>query len=148
MASLTPFDPLREMARAMPLQRMEEFLRELRPSFALREMQDLPAVRCDVSENDQAYLIKAEIPGVKKEDIKVDVNGNKVSIAVETQQVNEQKEGERTIRSEIYRGQMYRSFTLEHEVDDSKTEARYHDGILEMTLPKKAGRTGQKIEIH
>ncbi|HEU4853204.1 MAG TPA: Hsp20 family protein [Telluria sp.] len=146
--NLTPFDPFREMSRMMPMQRMEELLRELRPAFALRELQDVPAIRCDVVENDQAYTVKAEIPGVKKEDIKVDVLGNRVTISIDTQQQSEQKEGERVVRSELYRGQMYRSFTLEHEVDDSAAEARYADGILELTLPKKAGKTGHKLEIH
>lgn len=145
--NLTPFDPFRDLARAMPM-RMEDFLRELRPSFALGEMPDMPAIRCDVNENDQAYTVKAEIPGVKKEDIKVDVLGNRVTISVETQQQSEQKEGERVVRSELYRGQMYRSFTLEHEVDDSKAEAKYQDGVLELSLPKKTGAAGKKLEIH
>ena len=146
--NLTPFDPFRDITRMMPMQRMEELLRELRPAFAIREMQDVPAIRCDVVENDQGYTIKAEIPGAKKEDIKVDVLGNRITISMETQQQSEQKEGERVVRSELYRGQMYRSFTLEHEVDDSKAEAKYADGILELTLPKKEGKTGHKLEIH
>lgn len=148
MANLTRFDPLRELTRSWPMQRMEEFLRDFQPGLAFRELEDLPTIRCDVNENDQSYQVRAEIPGARKEDIKVDVNGNRVTISVETQKSSEQTEGERCIRSEIYRGEMYRSFNLEHEVDDTKVEARYNDGILEMTLPKKEGRTGQKIEIH
>lgn len=147
MANLTPFDPLRAMTRSFP-RSMEEFLRDFRPGLALREFEDMPSIRCDVSENDQAYTVRAEIPGARKEDIKVDVNGNRVTISVETQQASEQKEGDRTIRSEIYRGQMYRSFTLDQEVDDTKVEAKYSDGILNMTLPKKEARPAQKIEIH
>ena len=147
-SNMTPFDPFRDMMRAMPMRRMEEFLRDLRPGLSLGEMQDVPAVRCDVNENDQNYTIRAEIPGVRKEDIKVDVNANRVTIAVETQQQDEQKEGEKVVRCEIYRGQMYRSFTLEHDVDESKAEARYQDGILELVLPKRADRGGAKLEIH
>ena len=146
--NMTPFDPFRDILRTMPMRRMEEFLRDLRPGLALGELQDVPAVRCDVNETDQGYTIRAEVPGVRKEDIKVDVNANRVTIAVETQQEQEQKEGEKVVRCEIYRGQMYRSFTLEHDVDETKAEARYQDGILELTLPKRADRTGQKLEIH
>lgn len=146
--NMTPFDPFRDMMRAMPMRRMEELLRDLRPSLALGELQDVPAVRCDVSETDQAYTIRAEIPGVRKEDIKVDVNANRVSISVETQKEQEQKEGGKVVRREIYRGAMYRSFALEHDVDESKADAKYQDGILELVLPKRAGSSGQKLEIH
>lgn len=146
-SSMTPFDPFRNIMRSTPMHRMEELLRDMRPAL-FDEMPDVPAVRCDVNETDQAYNIRAEIPGARKEDIKVDVNANRVTIEVETKQKQEQKEGEKVVRCEIYRGQMYRSFTLDHEVDEAKAEARYNDGILELTLPKRADRTGQKIEIH
>ncbi|MFD2364969.1 Hsp20/alpha crystallin family protein [Pseudoduganella sp. GCM10020061] len=145
--NMTPFDPFRDLMRVSPLHRMEEFLRDMRP-LSMRDMPDMPAVRCDVNETDQAYTIRAEIPGVRKEDIKVDVNANRVTISAESQQRQEQKEGEKVVRCEIYRGEMYRSFTLEHEVDESKAEAKYQDGILELTLPKREQRTGQKLEIH
>lgn len=148
MANLTRFDPFRDLMRVAPMHRMEELLRDWGPGLALGELQDVPAVRCDVNETDQAYTIHAQMPGMRKEDIKVDVNANRVTISAETQQKQEQKEGEKVVRSEIYRGQMYRSFTLDHEVDESRAEAKYQDGMLELVLPKRADRTGQKLEIH
>lgn len=148
MANLTPFNPFRDVIRGSPLQRMEEFLREMRPALAFGEMPDMPAVRCDVKETDQAYMIRAEMPGVRKEDIKVDVNAHRVTISAQTQREEEQKEGEKVVRSEIYRGEMYRSFTLDHDVDESKAEAKYNEGILELTLPKRADRAAHKLEIH
>jgi HSP20 family protein len=90
----------------------------------------------DVKEDDNAYLVHAEIPGVKKEDIKVDVDGNMVSISAEVKQEKEEKKGERVIRSERYHGSVARSFRLAHDVDDSKAQAKYTDGVLELTLPK------------
>lgn len=146
--NLTRFDPFRDLMRVSPMHRMEEFLRDWGPGMALGELQDIPTVRCDVNETDQAYTIHAEMPGMRKEDIKVDVNANRVTISAETQEKKEQKEGEKVVRSEIYRGQMYRSFTLDHDVDESRAEAKYQDGMLELVLPKRADRTGQKLEIH
>jgi HSP20 family protein len=102
----------------------------------------------EVSENEQAYMVRAEIPGVKKEDIKVDVRGNRVSIAAETRRETQEKEGTRLLRSELYYGQQSRSFTLEQDVDETKAEAKYIDGVLELTLPKRAAGGGSKLEIH
>ena len=92
----------------------------------------------DVSEDDKAYHVKAEVPGVKKEDIHVAVENNQVSITTEFKKETEEKKGETVLRSERYCGMQSRSFTLMHDVDQSKAEARYQDGILELTLPKKS----------
>lgn len=145
--NLMHWDPFRDMMRTSPFQRFEDLFREFRPP-SLREGGEVPQIRVDVSETDKDYTVKAEIPGVKKEDIKVDILGNRVTIAAETQRKEEQKEGSKLVRSELYYGQQYRSFTLDQEIDDSKAEARYVDGVLELTLPKKAGRAGHKLEIH
>jgi HSP20 family protein len=91
--------------------------------------------------------VRAEIPGVKKEDVKVQVEGNRVSISCETKQEKEQKEGERVIYRECNQGSSYRTFTLGSEVDDTKAEAKYENGTLELTLPKKEGKTAKRIEV-
>jgi HSP20 family protein len=144
-SNLTRFDPFGDFARLAPLRAIDEMFRDLAPRGM---MQNEPTIGLEVSETDQAYLVKAEIPGVKKEDIKVDVRGNRVSISAETRRESGQKEGARILRSELYYGQQSRSFTLEQDVDDAKAEAKYADGILELTLPKRAAGGGSKLEIH
>jgi HSP20 family protein len=116
----------------------------LRP---VRFEQQVPQIKMDVKENDSAYLVHAEIPGVKKEDIKVDVEGNMVSISAEVKQEKEVKEGERVIRSERYYGNVSRSFSLGQDVDQGAAQAKYADGVLELTLPKKAGTRPNKIVV-
>ena len=101
----------------------------------------------DLTENDNAYTVRADIPGVKKEDVKVQVEGNRVSISCETKQEKEEKEGERVICRECHQGSSYRSFTLGSEVDEAKAEAKYENGTLELTLPKKEGKTAKRIEV-
>ena len=94
-------------------------------------------------------VVRADIPGVKKEDIKVDVNGNVVSISAEVKEEKEQeqKEGARVIRSERYYGSLSRSFSLGQDVDDKAANAKYTDGVLELTLPKKAGSQPGKVVV-
>ena len=113
----------------------------------LRGTETEPRIRMDMSETDQAYTVKAEIPGVNKDDIKVSIDGNQVSISAEVRKEEEKKSGN-MMHSERYYGQQYRSFTLPQDVDDAKSEAKYHDGILELTLPKKPGTGGKQIAIH
>jgi HSP20 family protein len=106
-----------------------------------------PTIKIDLKENDTAYTVRADIPGVKKEDVKVQVEGNRVSISCETRQEKEEKEGERVICRECHQGSSYRSFTLGSDVDETKAEAKYENGTLELTLPKKEGKTSRRIEV-
>lgn len=145
--NITRFDPLSEFARLAPLRSIDEFFRELTPRGVMRDMQE-PTLAVDVTENDQAYTVRAEIPGVKKEDIKVDLRGNRVSIGAEIKRESQQKEGDRVLRSELYYGQVQRALVLDQEIDDTKAEAKYNDGVLELTLPKRANASGTKLQIH
>jgi HSP20 family protein len=148
-SNVTRFDPLSDLARMSPLRSLDELFRDLTPRSMLRELQQAePQINVEVTENDQAYIIRAEIPGARKEDIKVDVRGNRVSITAETRREREMKEGDRVLRSEIIYGQMSRTIVLEQEVDDSKADAKYSDGVLELTLPKKTSGGGSKLQIH
>lgn len=104
-------------------------------------------IRMDVSEDEKAYLVHAEIPGVKKEDIHVNIDGNQVSISAEVKQEREVKENEKLLRSERYYGSVSRAFSLENEVDDEAAEARYKDGVLELALPKKKATSARKLVI-
>lgn len=128
--NLTRFEPL----FTEPFE--DFFKRVLRP---VRWEVDMPEmeIKVDVHEADAEYTVKAEIPGVRKEDIGVEIDGNVVTLRAETKQEKDVKEKGRLIRSERYYGAMSRSFTLGHEVDETKSEAKYADGILTLTLPKK-----------
>jgi HSP20 family protein len=105
------------------------------------------SIRMDVSENENAYVVHADIPGVKKDDIHVTIEGNQVAISAETKNVREQKEGEKVLRSERSYGKAYRAFTLAQDVDEAGAEAKYVDGVLELTLPKKAATSAKRLSI-
>jgi HSP20 family protein len=144
--NLTRFVPFSELSRMDPFRGLEEVFNQALaggPRFGAMGM----TPRMDVTETDQAYVVKAEIPGIKKEDIKVNVDGNQVSISAQTQQESEQQ-GENMLVSERSWGQYYRSFTLPQAVDDTQAKAEYHDGILELSLPKKTGGTAKTLAIH
>ena len=142
---LTHFDPFGDLARLDPFRGMDDLFRDL--SIAPRMRRDSPTIRLDVSETDQAYTIKAEIPGVKKEDIKVSVEGNMVAITAECKREDDPK-GVASVHSERFWGQLSRRFSLPQDVDDAKADARYADGVLELTLPKKAGGSSRQLTIH
>lgn len=105
------------------------------------------AIKMDVTETDKAYVVHAEIPGVKKEEIHVAIEGSQVTIGAEVKKESEQKEGDRVLRSERYYGSVYRSFTLPVELDESASVAKYEHGVLELTLAKKAPVAGRKLAV-
>ena len=105
------------------------------------------SIKMDVTEQDGAYLVKAEIPGVGKEDIQVSIEGNQVTIGAEVKREKDVKDGERVLRSERYFGSVYRGFTLPVEVDESASEAKYENGVLQLKLVKKPANTGRKITV-
>jgi HSP20 family protein len=144
MANLTRFDPFSDIARFEPFRGFDDLLRDFSVKPAMREFSAEPRIKMEVTESDNAYTVKADIPGVKKEDIKVDIDKNQVSISAESKRETEEKQGKTVVRSERYYGQQYRSFTLAHDVDDEKAVAKYQDGVLELTLPKKTGNGGGK----
>lgn len=105
-------------------------------------------MRIDVTENDKGYAVKADIPGVRKEDINVRVDGNVVQIDAESRSDKETKdEGGRVLRSERYYGTLSRTFSLANDVDESHVEAKYADGVLTLQLPKKAAQPSSKITV-
>jgi len=147
MANLTRWDPFSEMARFDPFQDMNDYFKGfmLRPVF--QGLGAEPEIKLEISEADQGYTVKADVPGVKKEDIQVSIDGNQVSITAEVKHEKEEKEGKKLVRSERYYGRQYRSFSLAHEIDEAKAEAEYSDGVLKLTLPKKAGVETKKLTI-
>ena len=108
------------------------------------DMESILPIKIDMTETDQDYIVRAQIPGVKKENVKILVDGDLVSISAEVKQEKGKKEGERIIYRECCQGTSYRSFTLERSVDETKAQAKCENGILVLILPK---RNGVMIEI-
>jgi HSP20 family protein len=104
-------------------------------------------MRVDVSEADGGYTVKADLPGVPKESIHVDIDGNRVTIRAEVRRESEQKDGERVLRSERYYGAFARSFALTDEIDEDKAGAKFDNGVLELTLPKKAVAGARRLSV-
>lgn len=104
-------------------------------------------LRIDVSETASGYTVLAEIPGVKKDDIQVAVDGNQIEISAEVRNGRALQDGEKVLRAERYCGKVHRAFALAHDIDDAATEARYFDGVLELKLPKKTSARLKRISI-
>lgn len=137
MANITRLDPFDDLFRGF-------FVRPV--DFNSAQAQS-PSIKMDVKEEGDSYLVHAELPGVKKEDIHVVVDGNQVSISAETKQEKEVKEGDRVLRSERYFGKVSRSFLLEQDLDDTKATAKFNDGVLELTLPKRTASPNKRLNI-
>jgi len=118
-----------------------------RPALVWENNSEPQPIRVDVRETADAYTVAAEIPGVKKEDIAVEIEGNEVTISAETRR-EAQKDGEKWLRTERFLGKTARRFALPQELDEARAAAKFADGVLELTLPKKAAVTGRKIEIN
>lgn len=139
MSNLTRYNPL------------EDLLADFGKGFFLKPLA-FPAetevkMKVDVKEDDKSYTVRAEIPGVKKDDIQVDVDGAHVSIRAEVKKEKEEKQGEKTVYSERSYGMASRSFQLPAEVDAQAVKAEYKDGMLNLVLPKKANGSGKRIAI-
>lgn len=147
MANIVRSNPLGEVSRFDPFRDIEDFFgtRKLRSLF--RDLSEVPEMKIDVSEDETAYHVKAELPGVKKEDIRVAIDGNAVSITAEVKREKEEKKGETVLRSERYYGNQSRTFTLMHDIDQAKAEAKYQDGILALMLPKKGGANTKELTV-
>lgn len=104
--------------------------------------------RMDVSENEKEYRVLAELPGVRKEEISITINGNEVAVAAEVKHEKDVKNGGTVLRAERYYGKIQRAFTLGHEVDEATAQARYSDGVLELTLPKKTVAAAKRLAVH
>ena len=103
--------------------------------------------RVDISETEQAFTIRADLPGVKKEDINISIDDDQVVITAESKNEREVKDGERVLRTERYYGKLQRAFQLGQAVDENGANAKYADGILEVALPKKAAVQAKRIAI-
>jgi len=146
--SLRRIAPFGELSRYEPFRNLDEMFSSFRlmPSMGNMEIME-PRIKIDVTETDDAYMIKADAPGVSKEDILVGVEGNQVTIEFDIKKESEETKNGKLIRSERYTGRQSRSFSLAQDVDESKSEAKYTNGVLELILPKKADSSKKMLSI-
>ena len=110
----------------------------------------LPApaqIKIDVKESDKAYTVQAEVPGVSKDEIHVNLDSNVVTLRAEVKQQDSQSQGDKVLRTERYYGAVSRSFQLPQEIDAAQARARYDSGVLTLTLPKKSSSGAQRLVI-
>jgi HSP20 family protein len=142
MINITRFNPLEDafdsLLRGVPVWLPNPETREPAP------MQ----FRMDVTENDKEYQVLAELPGVKKEEISITINGNEVAVSAEVKHERDVKNGETVLRAERYYGKIERAFALGQEVDEATAQAKYNDGVLELTLPKKTVAVAKRLAVH
>ena len=130
----------------------DDFFKDIATGFYLRPLHGdgVPTpsqIKVDVKETDGGYTVHAEVPGVPKEDIQVSIEGNVVSLRAEVRQHDQKTEGEKVLRSERYFGSVARSFQLPVDVDAAQAKAKYDNGVLTLTLPKKQGGSAQRLSI-
>lgn len=132
---------------------LNDFLRDLAPAFYVRPLHGDPLpsaaqIKVDVKENKDAYTVHAEIPGVPKEDIHVSLDGNMVTLEAEVKQQDSTGDNDTVLRSERYFGAVSRSFQLPQDIDQTQAKAKFDNGVLTLTLPKKlATNVAQKLHI-
>lgn len=130
----------------------DDFFKDVAPGFFVKPLHGdpLPApsqIKIDVKEAGDTYTVQAEIPGVSKEDIHVVIDGPVVTLRAEVKQQDSQSQDERVLRTERYYGSVVRSFQLASDIDNEKSKAKYENGVLTLTLPKKAALAGQRLSI-
>ena len=140
MANITRYDPFNELVDDL----FKGFF--VRP-VAFDSRAELPRMKVEVAEKNGTYIVTAELPGVKKEDINVTVDGAQVTLAAEVKREKEAAENDRLLHSERTFGKVTRSFTLPQALDEAKIEAKFRDGVLELALPKKAAPERKRISI-
>jgi HSP20 family protein len=136
MSNIMRHDPLDELFRGFFVRPVE-----------FNGQAEAPSIKLDVREQDKQYLVHAELPGIKKEDIHVHVDGSVVSISAERKLEKEVREGERVLRTERSFGKVSRSFQLGQDIDEAGAVAKFTDGVLELTLPKKTAAQAKKLTI-
>lgn len=142
MANLTRFDPLNEL--------MDDFFKGflVRPMYHEGESRGAALrMKVDVAESNGAYIVTAEVPGIKKEDVQITIDGAQVTLAAEIKREREVSAEERVLHTERVFGKLTRSFTLPQEVDEQTAQAKLRDGVLELTLPKKAAASRKTITV-
>ena len=136
MANITRFDPFNDLVD------------DLFKGFFVRPVgYEVRGMKVDVAEKNGAYTVTADLPGVRKDDIQVTIDGAEVTLSAEVKREREVAKDERVLHTERAYGKVTRAFTLPQEVDEAKAEAKFRDGVLELTLPKKAAAARKQVTI-
>ena len=139
MANITRYNPF------------EDLLKDFGKGFWLKPLafpaETELAMKIDVKEDDKSFIVKADIPGVKKEDIQIDIDDDHISLRAEVKQEKEEKKDEKVVYSERSYGMVSRSFTLPVDVDAKGAKAEYKDGVLNLTLPKKGNGSAKRVAV-
>lgn len=147
MLNVTRFNPLEDafenLFRGFPVWMPNPETRAPAPTQFRRD-----AIRMDVMENDTEYQVLAEMPGVKKEEISITIDGNQVAVSAEVKRERDVENGGTVLRAERYYGKIERAFALGQEVDEANAQAKYSDGVLELTLPKKTVAAAKRLAVH
>jgi HSP20 family protein len=118
----------------------DELFRDFAPGFFIRPLhgEALPSqIKMDVREDGDRFVVHAELPGVNKDDVHVEIDGPIVTLRAELRQHDAQTKDERLLRSERYYGAVSRSFQLPADVDNTTASAKLDNGVLTLTLPKR-----------
>lgn len=128
----------------------DDFFKDVAPGFFVKPLHGdpLPAqIKVDITETDDAYTVHAEIPGVPREDIHVTIDGGVITVSAEVKQLDRRGGDEKTLRSERYYGSVSRAFRLPTDIDGGKSKAKYENGVLSLTLPKKSPASGHRLTV-
>ena len=139
MANITRYDPF------------EDLFKDFGKGFWVKPFA-MPAeteltMKIDVKEDEKGFIVKADIPGVKKEDIQIDVDEDRISLRAEAKREKEEKKDEKVVYSERSYGMVTRSFSLPAAVDAKGAKAEYKDGVLNLMLPKKSNGSAKRITV-
>ena len=143
----TRLTPFRAASRFDPIADFEDIFRGLNRRRVSREQENAMEMRMNVTEDDKSYRVSIDMPGIKKEDIEVSVEGNQITISAEVKR-EKSNESEKDLYSERFSGKAYRAFSLPTEVDSNHSEARYDGGVLTLTLRKKSNGESRHLSIN
>ncbi len=131
----------------------DDFFHDVAPGFYVKPLHGDPLpspsqIKIDVKETEAGYTVHAEVPGVSKEEIQVSLDGSVVTLRAEVKQQDSTGKDEKSLRSERYLGAVSRSFQLPQDIDPAQAKAKYDNGVLTLTLPKKVVAGGvQRLAI-
>ena len=146
MTTLTRWNPFRQLARLDPLSDVEDVFRGLGLRALSRDVDSPLEMRMDVTEQDGAFQAVVDLPGVDKDKIDVSIDRNQVTIKAEVARETRKQEG-KEILTERYSGSSFRSFSLPQEIDEAKAQAKYENGVLTLTLPKKPNGRNHRVTV-
>ena len=143
----TRWNPFRALNALDPFTGIQDLFGDFDRKLLPRDMERALEMRVDLTEDDKHYFLSVDLPGVKKEDIDISVDGNRVTVSAETRRET-RRDQEKELYSERFAGRSMRSFTLPAEVDAARCTASYDGGVLSLTLPRKNGGSARHISVN